>query len=156
MSLVPKLSLLAASLLLGACVVNTNPPEYADDPPPPPRRGSSSSTPSRSADAKGDWVKLGEKIVNGKNDHDDILVGGKGKYRAIRLQVTDARMKMHDVVVEFSDGSKFSPDTQVTFDDGQRTGVIDLPGGARQIRRVGLRYSDLRGGGFAHVEVWAR
>ena len=104
----------------------------------------------------GGEVHIGEKVVNGKNDHDDILVGGSGRYRAIRLKVTDARMKMHDVVVEFSDGSKFSPDTQVTFDEGQRTGVIDLPGGARKIRRVGLRYSDLRGGGFAHVEVWAR
>lgn len=155
MSVVTKLPVLAASLLLGACVVSTNPPEYADDPPPPPRRGSPApSTPSQ--DTSGDWVKLGEKLVNGKNDHDDIRVGGNGKYRSIRLKVTDATMKMHDVVVEFSDGSKFSPDTQVTFREGQHTGVIDLPGGRREIRRVGLRYSDVRGGGFAHVEVWAR
>lgn len=155
MWIVPKLPVPVASLLLGACVINTNPPEYADDPPPPPRRSSSSSSaPAR--DTKGTWVKLGEKVVNGKNDHDDIRVGGRGKYRVIRIKVTEATMKMHDVVVEFADGSRFSPDTQVTFREGQQTGVIDLPGGAREIRRVGLRYSDVRGGGFAHVEVWAR
>jgi hypothetical protein len=146
-----KLPLALASLLLGACVVNTNPPEFADD---PPRAGSSSSS---SRDPLPGWEKLGEKVVNGKNDHDDIRIGsGQGAFRALRLRVTDSAMRMHDVVVEFTDGSKFSPSTRVVFDEDVTSNVIDLPGGRREIRRIGLRYSDVRGGGVAHLEVWGR
>lgn len=145
-----KLPLVAASVLLGACVVNTNPPEFADD---PPRR----DTPSSSSSSSSGWIKLGETKVDGKNDHDNVMVGsGKGAFRSIRLKVTDSTLRMHDVAVEFTDGTKFSPPTQTQFTEGDRTGVIDLPGGRREIRRVGLRYSDVRGGGFAHVEVWGR
>jgi hypothetical protein len=32
--------------------------------------------------------------------------------------------------------------------------VIDLPGGARVIRRVEFRYGNLPGGGRARVELW--
>lgn len=148
----PKLPLLVASLLLGACVVNTNPPEFADEPPPPPpARGSSSSGDTA------EWRKLGEKIVNGKNDHDDILVGRReGGFRALRLHIENDSLRMHDVVVEFTDGSKFSPRTRVQFAEGVTSNVIDLPGGRRHIKRVGLRYSDVKGGGAARVEVWGR
>jgi hypothetical protein len=34
--------------------------------------------------------------------------------------------------------------------------VIDLPGGARSIKKVEFRYGNLPGGGRAQLELWAR
>ncbi len=145
--------MVVASLLSGACVVSTNSdPDYAHErrPPPPPPPGSSN-------DAVGEWTKLGEKLVNGTNDHDDILVGkSEGSFRALRLQIEGSSLKMHDIVVEFTDGSRFSPETRLVFGEGVTSHVIDLPGSRRHIKRVGMRYSNLKGGGAARVEVWGR
>lgn len=61
---------------------------------------------------------------------------------------------MFDIVVVFGDGSVFSPPSRMVFGPGTTTRVIDLPGGARVIRRVEFRYGNLPGGGRAQIELW--
>jgi hypothetical protein len=105
---------------------------------------------------RGDWVKLGERSVDGAHDRDVIHVGAReGRYRRIRIVVEHSALVMYDVVVTFGDGTPFSPQTRHVFNANTRSHVIDLPGGARVIRSVEFRYGDLPGGGRALAELWA-
>lgn len=135
---------LAPLLALSGCVIHTQPgsPSDFEDPP---------------ASEYAGWEKLGSRLVNGKGDRDSIHVGRlEGRFAALRFKVRHSSMKMHDVVVVFEDGSKYSPNTPTFFDRGTLSKVYDLPGTRRAIRRIDFRYSDLPGGGAAEVEVWAR
>ena len=107
-------------------------------------------------ESHGDWVKLGERWVDGKSDRDVIQVGAReGRYRKIRIAVENSALEMYDVLVTFNDGPPFSPHTRHTFNPNTRSHVIDLPGGARVIRTVEFRYGNLPGGGRALAELWA-
>jgi hypothetical protein len=105
---------------------------------------------------RGDWVKLGERWVDGAHDRDVIAVGAReGRYRRIRIVVERSPLEMYDVVVTFGDGTPFSPQTRHVFNANTRSHVIDLPGGARVIRSVEFRYGNFPGHGRALAELWA-
>lgn len=105
-----------------------------------------------------DWEKLGERWVHpGGRDHDTIAVTGhEGRFTKVRLVVQQSALELFDVKFTFGDGSDFSPETRLVFTRDESTRLIDLPGGARVIRRVDFRYRNLPGGGRAQVELWAR
>jgi hypothetical protein len=102
----------------------------------------------------GGWEVLGERTVNGGYDHDAIDVGrADGRFSRVVLEVEGSSLELFDVTITFGDGQKFSPATRLVFDEGTRSRVIDLPGGARVIRRIDFRYGNLPGGGRAHMIV---
>src|SRR3954447_12974346 len=104
-----------------------------------------------------DWNKLGERWVDGAHDRDVIPVGARGgSYRRIMIVVENSALEMDTVVVHFSDGSSFSPETRHVFAANTRSHVIDLPGGRRNINSVEFRYGNLPGGGRAQAELWAQ
>ncbi|HEY4056414.1 MAG TPA: hypothetical protein VGM39_07385 [Kofleriaceae bacterium] len=103
------------------------------------------------------YVFLGEREVNGGGDHDAIHVGrADGRFHAIRLKAEGSSLELHDVLVTFGDGDKFSPPTRLVFREGEWSRDIDLPGGARVIKRVEFRYGNLPGGGRAHLALFGR
>jgi hypothetical protein len=107
--------------------------------------------------SRGDWTRLGERWVDGAHDRDVIAVGAReGKYRRIMIVVEHSALEMYDVVVNFGDGSRFSPPTRHVFSANTRSHVIDLPGDRRVIRNVEFRYGNLPGGGRAQAELWAQ
>jgi hypothetical protein len=107
--------------------------------------------------ARTDWKKLGERWVDGTRDRDVITVGADdGAYRRMMIVVEHSALEMHDVVVTFRDGSRFSPPTRLVFSANTRSQVIDLPGTQRVIRTVDFRYGNLPGGGRAQAELWAQ
>ena len=107
--------------------------------------------------ARNGFAFLGDRVVQGGADHDAIGVGrADGRWHQIMIVVEDAPIEMFDVVVTFGDGQRFSPPTRLTFGADSRSRVIDLPGGARFIRRVDFRYGNLVAGAQAKVELWAR
>jgi hypothetical protein len=61
---------------------------------------------------------------------------------------------MYDIVVHFGNGEKYSPTTKLTFKQGSRTGVIDLPGDDRIIKKIKFKYGNLPGTGKARVRVY--
>lgn len=126
----------------------------APAPPPPPPRDDDRS--DRMFDRSSDWDKLGERWVQGAVDRDVIAVkkAGKRKFVAIAIVVEHSALEMFDVVVHFGDGTSFSPPTRMVFGQNSASRVIDLPGGARHIKRVEFRYGNLPGGGKAQVELW--
>jgi len=130
------LPLLLASTL-GACVVHGGP---APGP--------------AVVDARSSWDRLGERWVNGRADRDIVHVGRKeGRFHKIQIVVENSALEMFDVLVVFGDGSTYSPPTRLVFEPNTTSRVIDLPGGARVIRRVEFRYGNLPGGGRAHVQL---
>lgn len=109
------------------------------------------------ADSRADWVKLGERSVDGGKDRDVIRVGERdGRFRRLMIVVENSALEMHDVVVRFEDGTQFSPNTRHVFAANTRSHVIDLPGTVRAIRDVEFRYGNLPGGGRAQAELWAQ
>jgi hypothetical protein len=103
----------------------------------------------------GDWVKLGERWVDGARDRDVITVGAReGTYRRIMIVVERNPLEMFDVVVTFRDGTQFAPRTRTIFNPDTRSHVIDLPGGRRVIRSVEFHYGNVSGG-RALAELWA-
>jgi hypothetical protein len=104
-----------------------------------------------------DWTRLGERWVDGVRDRDVIAVGGHdGTFRRIMIVVEHSALQMDDVVVNFSDGTRFSPPTRLVFAENSRSQVIDLPGTRRAIRSVEFRYGNLPGGGRAQAELWGQ
>ncbi len=101
------------------------------------------------------WVELGDRWVESGNDHDTIWVGkATGRYYRIQVAVDSAPLEMFDMVVTFGNGQQWRPGTRLVFDAGTATRQIDLPGGARAIRRVDFRYGDLVAGARAHVVLY--
>ena len=106
---------------------------------------------------RGDWVKLGERWVDGTHDRDVIPVGAReGRYRQLMFVVENSALEMFDVIVTFGDGQRFSPPTRHVFSAETRSRVIDLPGDTRVIRSVEFRYGNLPGGGRARLELLAK
>jgi hypothetical protein len=87
------------------------------------------------------WVKLGEREVNWKVDHDVIDVGRQeGKFSQLRLRCTQGDLELYKMRIYFVHGDPFTPDTKVHFHEGERTHSIDLPGDARTIKKVEFSY----------------
>jgi hypothetical protein len=103
------------------------------------------------------YVYLGERFVNGGYDHDVIHVGrADGRFTSMMLVVENAPVEVFDVDVTFGNGERYRIPTRLVFGPDTTTRMIDLPGGARFIKRVDFRYGNLRGAGQAKVELWAR
>lgn len=106
------------------------------------------------------WTKLGERVVHRgprRGDHDTIAVtAAEGTFTRMMLVVEHSALELYDVTVTFGDGSRFSPETRQVFGKNTRSRVIDFPGGPRIVRKVDFRYRNLRGGGRAQIELWAR
>lgn len=100
-------------------------------------------------DSKG-WVKLGERSVSGRYDHDTITVGRyEGKFAKLTMYVERGEVELLDFEITFASGERFHPTLRHFFRAGARTRVIDLPGDERVIKDINLRYKNVAGGSAA-------
>ena len=89
-------------------------------------------------------------------DVDSLRVGRhEGRFRKLMIRATDSSFRMHDIRIVFTDGTVYSPRTELRFSQGE-TQTLDLPGNTRAIKRIDFRYSDTRQRDTAVVEVWGR
>jgi hypothetical protein len=96
-------------------------------------------------------------MVNFRGDHDVILAGGQGTFRAIRIDVDRADLEMWDIRIHFGNGEVYSPAIRHQFREGSWSRTIDLPGASRVIKSVEFWYrTSHRGEGRANVDVWGR
>jgi hypothetical protein len=87
------------------------------------------------------WVKLGERTVNFKADTDEIDVGGsEGKFKRIKLKVEGGAVHFNQVVVVFGNNERFDVPITDNIPAGGETRRIDLPGEARNIKKIILKY----------------
>jgi hypothetical protein len=87
-----------------------------------------------------EWEHLGARPVDFRADHDAVLAGRQGRFRAVRLDVEGGSLEMFNVKITFANGETFSPATRLIFNRGTMSRVIDLPGDARTIRRIDFFY----------------
>lgn len=103
------------------------------------------------------YVYLGERWVNGGVDHDALHVGRRdGRFTSMMIVVENAPVEIFNAVVTFGDGQRWQPGTRLVFGPDTTSRMIDLPGGARIIRRVDFQYGNLAAGARAKVELWGR
>ena len=116
--------------------------------------------PARAAEGhamRNGFVYLGERTVNGGVDHDVIHVGkADGQFRELMIVVERAPVEIFDMIVTFGNNERWEPRTRLVFGRDTTSRNIDLPGGARFIKRVDFRYGNLVGGTQAKVELWGR
>ena len=106
------------------------------------------------------WVKLGERVVQGKNDRDVIAVGGRaaGNFSKVMVTVEGSELEMHNMNIEFGNGQKFDPQVRHFFRERSATRAIDLPtrqaSGQRFIKKIEFQYGNLPGGGRSKITAW--
>lgn len=109
----------------------------------------------RQFDKRSDWDKLGERWVTSGSERDVVAVGQKdGAFVALSIVVEHSALEVFGIVVEFGDGTTYSPDLRAVFRPGSTSHVFDLPGGARFVRKVTFQYGNLPSGGRAQLELW--
>lgn len=102
------------------------------------------------------WENIGQVYVNGRNDHDRIVVTNRGTFRGLQLGVKGGAIEFQRVVVHFENGGDFDLPIQERIQDRGRTRVIDLPGDRRRIRSIDFWYSKETWRARPMVNVWGR
>jgi hypothetical protein len=128
-------AILAAALLLTGCATHPAPGPVA---------------------LRDDWELLGARRVSFAAEKDVISARHQGRFHAIKLEVEGGNLDLYNIRVVFGDGESFSPETRVEFREGSWSRTIDLPGGARVIRRIEFWYKSELRRGRAYVRVYGR
>ena len=115
-------------------------------------RSSASDTPG--GGYEGRWENLGRAYVNGRVDHDRIIVNHRGTFRALQLGIKGGTIEFQRVVVHFQNGEDHQLEIRDRIPDGSKTRVIDLPGERRRIRSVEFWYSKEGWRSRPLVNVW--
>lgn len=105
--------------------------------------------------AAAEWEFVGTQQANFKADRDVIKVRGHEGHRAIRICVEMAPLKMLDLDVVYGNGERQDIQVRSQFEPGSCTRVIDLKGKRRDIDRISMVYSRVRGQDPAVVFVYA-
>ncbi|MEF9942645.1 MAG: hypothetical protein RR101_01985 [Burkholderiaceae bacterium] len=104
----------------------------------------------------GRWEKLGEKSVRLMGERDSLHVN-KGPYTKLRFSVHDRAVNFQRVFVEFGNGERVEIEVRDRIHAGGQSRVIDLPGRARNIKKIIFWYKTAPGNlERAKVTVWAR
>jgi hypothetical protein len=102
------------------------------------------------------WDFLGKRQVNLTVDHDTIPIPpGARTLSRLLIVVRMNDLELYDIKVTFESGDVFDAKFRGRFLANRDTQIIDLPGGARRVRRVDFRYrSLLRTARRAEVDHW--
>ncbi len=102
------------------------------------------------------WHKIGETTVMFKADRDVLVVLGADKFKAIQIKVTDAPIRLEDIEVYYENDTKEDIQIRSDFKKGEKSRVIDLKGGDRNLKKVVFVYKSIPNwkGEKAHVELY--
>ena len=105
---------------------------------------------------EGRWEALGQSHVDGRRDHDRIVVNRRESFRALQLGIRGGTIEFQRVVVHFDNGADHALDIRDRIRAGEKTRVLDLPGDRRRIRSVEFWYSKERWRSRPYVNLWGR
>jgi hypothetical protein len=107
--------------------------------------------------AQASWVKLGEKDVDFKVDHDSIGAESKGNIRELQFRVMNAPIKFKKVVIHYKDGEKKEVEFLEDLEVGRESRSVTIEGDGHPIKSVDVWYeTDSLGGKKAKVAVYGR
>jgi hypothetical protein len=110
----------------------------------------------RGRDEESRWEVLGQAYVNGRVDHDTILVNNRGTFTKLQLGIRGGTIEFQRVVVHFYNGEDQEIQVRDRIPDKGKTRVIDLSGERRRIRSVEFWYSKEGWRSRPHVNLWGR
>lgn len=103
------------------------------------------------------WIELGNQEIGHRRDRDVIDIGKRGgAFQKVMLVVEDGDAEIHDIVITFGDGEKWSPPVRHYFRENDRTRAIDLPGRKRFIQRIEFVASNVGRGEKANIKVYGQ
>jgi hypothetical protein len=104
------------------------------------------------------WEKLGQKVVNMKGDHDELLVTTmEGVFTAVKFKVLKAPIHVVNVRIVFGNGEDLNFPVNRKFAAGEESAVLDLPGNKRIIKKIVFNYKSVPAGkGRAVVLAFGR
>lgn len=105
---------------------------------------------------EGRWELIGRSYVDGRVDHDRIVVTNRGTFRQLQLGVKGGAVEFQKVVVHFDNGGDQELEVRDRIPDKGKTRVLDLPGDRRRIRSVDFWYSKERWRSRPFVQLWGR
>jgi len=103
-------------------------------------------------------VRLGAVTADGYQDQDTLVVPPEHETvdESLGLKSMDGRIAIHDLVVEYDDGTRASMRVPRVIEEGEVASIGPLARG-RRVRAVHFRYDELRRGGpGARLEGFAR
>jgi len=87
------------------------------------------------------WVRLGERKVDKRADHDVLEIGGEdGKFKAIKFEVHDADVEIRKVRIVYGNGEDEVLDVKHHIKEGHESPQIDLAGHERVIKKIIFDY----------------
>ena|SRR5436190_2241728 len=93
------------------------------------------------------WIFLGDKHVDGHDDHDKISINSKeGTFRQVQVRVKVAPVIFKEVVVHFGNGADEELQFAERINAGGSTRPLDLRGTDRVIKSVEFWYEKARWG----------
>jgi Protein of unknown function (DUF2541) len=99
------------------------------------------------------WELLGQRVVNLRVDHDEILVTGfEGSFDKVKLKVLRGGIEFLDMKIHYANGGVEDVALRQLIPAGGETRVIDLRANNRVIRKVTFWYKSP--GRRAVVQVW--
>lgn len=105
------------------------------------------------------WSYLGQANVDGRIDHDRIMVGrNDGRFRSIQIRVEGAPIEFERVTVHYANGASENVTMRDRIPAGGQTRAIDLRGNNRAIQSVEFWYSraNWRTGYQPRVQLYGR
>ena len=107
------------------------------------------------SDKKG-WHKIGERTINWKMDHDEIVVIGADRFSALKLKAEFGSIDLRGIDVVYESGDNQKIQIQNPIKAGTETRVIDLNGGERSLKKIVFVYKTIpdQSEEKALVEVW--
>lgn len=107
--------------------------------------------------AQASWLKLGEKDVDFKIDHDTIGAESKGNIRELQFRVMNAPIKFKKVVIHYKDGERKEVEFLEELEVGRESRSVTIEGDGHPIKSVDVWYeTDSLGGKKAKVAVYGR
>lgn len=101
------------------------------------------------------WQKIGETTINLNQENESIIVMGTDEFSALKLKVTDARIKIERVQVFYAAGEMQELDVDSDLLAGAETEELQLDHKDREIEKVAFTYRAPANakGDKAHLEL---
>lgn len=107
--------------------------------------------------AKHGWVRLGDRTVTDRSDHDVFVIKGpKRELFALKLAVRKHPVEIDRIRITFADGSTQEHRVNAVIPAGGASRVIDLAGRQRTVTKVEFWYDAQSRGGKAVVRLLGR